>query len=90
MKKEIFCSNIDFVVEFLEMIRNESGQIDFLKIDLLDQHINVKKTALEEEYEAHMREKKEKKKNKKKHKKEKKDYKDYDNDDDQQHSQQMQ
>ena len=66
-------------MEFLEMIRNESGQIDLLKIDQLDDHITVKKTALEEEYEAFVREKKEKKKNKKK-KKDNKDYRDYDDD----------
>jgi hypothetical protein len=52
-----------------------------LKIDQLDDQISVKKTAIEEEYEAFVREKKEKKKNKKKHKKDNRDYRDYDDDD---------
>jgi hypothetical protein len=50
-------------MQFLDMIRNETGQIDLLKIEQLDEHISVKKTTLEEEYEAVVREKKEKKKN---------------------------
>jgi len=70
-------------MQFLDMIRNETGQIDLLKIEQLDEHISVKKTTLEEEYEAVVREKKEKKKNKKKHKKDKRDYRDYDDDQEQ-------
>jgi len=53
-----------------------------LKIDQLDDHITVKKSAIEEEFEAARREKKEKKKNKKKNKEG--DYRDYQYEDDQQ------
>ena len=49
-------------------------------MDQLDNHISVKKTAIEQEFEAARKERKEKKKDKKKHKKQKKDYVDYDED----------
>ena len=76
----MFCQNIDQVIEFMEMIKNESGQIDVIRVDQLDYHISVKKTAIEQEFEAARKERKEKKKDKKKHKKQKKDYVDYDED----------
>ncbi len=60
-------------MDFVEIILNESGQIDLLKIDSIDQHISVKKSAIEQEYEAARKERKEKKKNKQM---QKKDYKD--------------
>ncbi len=31
----------------MEIIKNESGQIDVIKVDQLDYHISVKKTAIE-------------------------------------------
>jgi hypothetical protein len=49
------------VLEFYDIIRNESGQIDLLKVHDLDQHIVVKKAAIEEEYEIKRIEKKIKK-----------------------------
>lgn len=76
----MFRQNIDQVIEFMEMIKNESGQIDVIRVDQLDYHISVKKTVIEQEFEAARKERKDKKKEKKKHKKHKKDYVDYDED----------
>ena len=52
--------NVDKAVTLLEDLKDESGEIDPLKMDALDQLMTVKRSALEQQYDAG-REKKKKK-----------------------------
>ena len=52
--------NVDKAGTLLEELKDESGEIDPLKMDALDQLMTVKRSALEQQYDAG-REKKKKK-----------------------------
>lgn len=65
VKKESFNENVSQLISLFEDCKDASGDLDYVKVSALEDQITVRKTALEEDYEA-------RKKHKKKHKKEKK------------------
>ena len=62
-KKDAFIENIEQAILLYESTKlEESMEIDSLKVDALELQISVRKTAIEEDYEAKRDEKKLKKK----------------------------